>query len=429
MVVAKVVNDVLVDNGQAHIEELSLVNSQLREKVAEFESGRVKVKQEAQDDGKPLLTSREAQDQSSRDAEDARIAELEKSVDEYRRKFQRPFPDTRVQACAVGNQTRHDPETSSRSDDDDESGDETPSEDEEEEGDDDDESGSDEDEGKEDEGLPENSVPGVRDLKSAHTLNALSKILGDFPQAKKRPRFGKLRPVSARATNLEEYLASVTLHNTLPVSLFFLTSSMFQDPRTSWCSKSFLYLPGRLVWCSKRKDHALAFGPIFAFKSGKWSETFSFSHVLGKKVELFFLHKKQIYYGGSYICHNSGPQNKDGFPIQKDMMDKWKELPFRLAEASIEKSAKKRGAMRKIVTRMYLDGVLKAECLGLQCVGFNNGLNSVLSQRLADQKTSKKRKADSGISVNMMEAEKNARGYGVRRLLSIQEPRKRELVE
>lgn len=34
-----------------------------------------------------------------------------------------------------------------------------------------------------------------------------------------------------------------------------------------------------------------------------------------------------------------------------------------------------------------------------------------------------------GISVNMMEAEKNARGYGVRRLLSIQEPRKRELVE
>lgn len=33
------------DNGQAHIEELSLVNSQLREKVAEFESGRVKVKQ------------------------------------------------------------------------------------------------------------------------------------------------------------------------------------------------------------------------------------------------------------------------------------------------------------------------------------------------------------------------------------------------
>lgn len=365
------------------------MNSQLREKVAEFESGRVKVKQvstqevlaprnsaimfyikEAQDDGKPLLTSREAQDQSSRDAEDARIAELEKSVDEYRRKFQR--------ACAVGNQTRHDPETSSRSDDDDESGDETPSEDEEEEGDDDDESGSDEDEGKEDEGLPENSVPGVRDLKSAHTLNALSKILGDFPQAKKRPRFGKLRPVSARATNLEEYLAS--------------------DPRTSWCSKSFLYLPGRLVWCSKRKDHALAFGPIFAFKSGKWSETFSFSHVLGKKVELFFLHKKQIYYGGSYICHNSGPQNKDGFPIQKDMMDKWKELPFRLAEASIEKSAKKRGAMRKIVTRMYLDGVLKAECLGLQCVGFNNGLNSVLSQRLADQKTSKKRKADSGQS-------------------------------
>ena len=61
-------------------------------------------------------------------SQDARIAELEKSVDEYRRKFQRvsdmpcrnlqPFPDTRAQmACAVGgNQTGHDAGTSSQSD-------------------------------------------------------------------------------------------------------------------------------------------------------------------------------------------------------------------------------------------------------------------------------------------------------------------------
>lgn len=72
--------------------------------------------------------------------------------------------------------------------------------------------------------------------------------------------------------------------------------------------------------------------------------------------------------------------------------------PYSLAEASIEKCAKNRDAMCKVVMHMYLDGVLKAGCLDLQCVGFNNGLNSVLSQRLVDRKTSSKRKAESGQS-------------------------------
>jgi len=148
-------------------------------------------------------------------------------------------------ACAVGNQTRHDPETSSRSDDndddDDESGDDTQSEDGDEEEDDDDESGSDEEEeeGKEGaiRGLTENESA-VRDLEvrccapqpifhllssvsqSAHTRNAFNKILGNFPLAKGRPSFKKLRPVCASKTNLEEYLASVTHHNMIPVSIF-----------------------------------------------------------------------------------------------------------------------------------------------------------------------------------------------------------------
>lgn len=193
------------ENAQARIEELNLVNNQLRGKVDELESGRVRapVKRETQDDENPLFASGEAQDQSSRDAEkDARIKELEKSVEEYHKKFQR-----------MGNQTRHDsdPETSSQSDDDDddESEDDTQSADEDEEeddDDDDDESGSDEE---------EQDVPsGVHDLESAQTRNAFSKILGDFPRVKGRPTFKKLRPVCASKINLEKYLAS--------------------DPRTSW---------------------------------------------------------------------------------------------------------------------------------------------------------------------------------------------------
>lgn len=114
-----------------------------------------------------------------------RIAELAISVDEYCRKSQhvsdmsrqylKPFPNIKAQtACAMGNQMRHDPETSSQSDDDDgdESGDDMQSEDDNEEedvDDNDDESGSD----KEEEeggnqgairGLPEN-VSRVRDLE------------------------------------------------------------------------------------------------------------------------------------------------------------------------------------------------------------------------------------------------------------------------
>ena len=91
-----------------------------------------------------------------------RIAELEKSMGKYRRKSQhvsdmsrrylKPFPNIKAQtACAMCNQTRHDPDTSSQSDDDysDESGDDSQSEDDDEEedvDDDADESGSDEEE-------------------------------------------------------------------------------------------------------------------------------------------------------------------------------------------------------------------------------------------------------------------------------------------
>lgn len=91
------------ENTETRLEELDLVNGQLREKVAELESERANVplKQETQDDEKPFLASHQAQDQSCRDAEkDARITKSEKSVDEYLRNFQR--------ASAVGNQTRHD---------------------------------------------------------------------------------------------------------------------------------------------------------------------------------------------------------------------------------------------------------------------------------------------------------------------------------
>lgn len=76
-----------------------------------------------------------------------------------------------------------------------------------------------------------------------------------------------------------------------------------------------------------------------------------------------------------------------------------------LADVSVDRSAKDRNEICKVVERMYSDGVLKTECLGLQCVGFNHGLNGALSQKVVDQKeTSRKRKA--GAQANPRKSKK-----------------------
>jgi len=62
---------------------------------------------------------------------------------------------------------------------------------------------------------------------------------------------------------------------------------------------------------------------------------------------------------------------------------------FEMADATISTTIH---VLRKMVVQLYVQGVLKAENLGLQCVGFDNDLYNALVKRLNNDNPSLKRK-------------------------------------
>ncbi|KAF8888164.1 hypothetical protein CPB84DRAFT_1786362 [Gymnopilus junonius] len=187
----------------------------------------------------------------------------------------------------------------------------------------------------------------------------------ELPGVDHRPRTNALSPIHHTDVNLKKYLAA--------------------DKRTSKCSTNFLYLPGLLRWCPK-KVHAIAMGPIHVFDSdkGHWVKKSIFETLYGKTFSLFYKNGFETYYVGTYQAVKLLDMFPDGFHDSKIFNDGLSMSA--LADATFSSERKiKNGAGQppssSNIRQLYLDGILKIEPLGLQCVGFDQNLYMALKVR------------------------------------------------
>ncbi|GLB34390.1 putative DASH complex subunit Dam1 [Lyophyllum shimeji] len=183
----------------------------------------------------------------------------------------------------------------------------------------------------------------------------------------------QLEPVYPRqctALELEEHLA-----------LLSRPSSKFPE---------FLYLPKRTTWASG--NVALVFGPRHVFKAGEWTEETGVLAYQGRILEFFYAKTGTVCYAGTYRCHHTrrwfphGVQMPSGISAKAIADTAMPEPEFRRPatvpqEQSHRDGEAEPGELRlaenpwqSSVWKMYLAGILRVDCMVLECVGFNRAL-------------------------------------------------------
>lgn len=147
-----------------------------------------------------------------------------------------------------------------------------------------------------------------------------------------------------------------------------------------------MFFPGK----SKRTKgpcNWLAFSPFYVFSGEGWKENSYFPSLDGGCFELLYRRQKEVYYAGTFKCH----QTRDWFPVGvrvpsgiacDSVAEGHIALPFKVYKCR----------ERTLVARMYQNGVLRVDCLVLECVGFNHELYTAL--RFAEDCNVKKRKVN-----------------------------------
>ncbi|KAF9552578.1 hypothetical protein CPC08DRAFT_268017 [Agrocybe pediades] len=197
-------------------------------------------------------------------------------------------------------------------------------------------------------------------VSSDFVLGALMRKLPKFPN---RPHPSERRPVCRSDVNLKTYIES--------------------DVQTRKYTNKFLYLPERTVWCNQDEDQALAFGPLFfCDKNNRSVRGSTFAELYGKMFHLFILKDKLVYYAGFYKALDIRSIIPDGVRIGDFNGGV---SPHGLAEATLSEAGDitLRTYRLHAISRLYQDGVLKAECMALHNVGFDYNLYERLSLRYA----------------------------------------------
>lgn len=159
-----------------------------------------------------------------------------------------------------------------------------------------------------------------------------------------------------------------------------------------------MYFPDRMIWCSEDREHALAFSPSYHCngQTFSWEKASSFASLNERTTELFSSQGTDIYYVGTYICR-SIELPSEGIMIPKEVVGpsyhspRAPSYPHQSAISLIKAAIpRKQGAPLNSVAKitdeptlvhLYENGVLKAECMALQCVGFNHDLYTALLRR------------------------------------------------
>ncbi|KAJ6450610.1 hypothetical protein C8R45DRAFT_946644 [Mycena sanguinolenta] len=171
-----------------------------------------------------------------------------------------------------------------------------------------------------------------------------------------RPDFFSLRPVAKLEVNLTQYLAT--------------------DPVCAGAVSSALYLPGRTVWSSSDRLHMLAFWPTHRYHPtrGTWSETSDISDLVGSWREVFIDVEDSIFYVGTYRCHDLRFLCPGGTP-PPDAVSPLEMI--RAARLELLPPEERPG----VIKYFFPSGIIDADCVGLQCIGFNSILYDALQRR------------------------------------------------
>ncbi|KAJ7730075.1 hypothetical protein DFH07DRAFT_175822 [Mycena maculata] len=127
-----------------------------------------------------------------------------------------------------------------------------------------------------------------------------------------------------------------------------------------------LFFPKRTVWCSAQRVHALVFEPThkYCYLTNTWiKQTEMNLRCGGETFELFVTQGHSIYYAGTYVVHSLRTIHRTEF----------KTIPDVSKMAIYHATGLRPNEMEKVKQR-FPDGEVKAECFGLQCVGFSNEL-------------------------------------------------------
>ncbi|KAH9482112.1 hypothetical protein JR316_0004207 [Psilocybe cubensis] len=236
------------------------------------------------------------------------------------------------------------------------------------------------------------------------TWNQLEAYMLNLPKVGNfiRPQNHHLQPICHRSTDLKSLLAS--------------------DPHTLQLSKNFLYLSDLLFWCSDMQN-ALAIGPIYVFDkaSQSWFKRSIFQNLYGTTFSLFYQRDSRVVYVGLYKAINLRQWATDGSTLHSESTELGENLRNKyasaLAESMVIDNLNKRQsqvnsapAMISTLKSFIHAGILKYEPLGLQNVGFDEDLYTVMVKNYRSRQQRAGRsvvllpepsRVDSGTPINM----------------------------
>ncbi|KAF8652803.1 hypothetical protein AX16_004155 [Volvariella volvacea WC 439] len=135
------------------------------------------------------------------------------------------------------------------------------------------------------------------------------------------------------------------------------------------------------TWCPEREEHGFLYTPLFKCNTNprvntahRWSQVDVLCK-MSKPTECFFNKDGTWYYAGVYV----------GFRMDDLSSKEWAELPQETTQAIIKDtlSGRKNTSPQNVyeTSQLYAAGALKVAVVGLQCVGFNQGMYKALLEQ------------------------------------------------
>ncbi|KAI0689839.1 hypothetical protein BC835DRAFT_1418232 [Cytidiella melzeri] len=151
-------------------------------------------------------------------------------------------------------------------------------------------------------------------------------------------------------------------------------------------------------WCPDREEHGYYVTPVYkcntnprAATAHRWT-TLDLASDIDRSTECFYTKDGKWYYAGVYKT----------FRLRNITPQEWLQLPATTTQALVKEtlSLRKNTSPQNIyeTNQQYLAGALKAACIGLQCIGFNEDLyNGLLALAHGCSKTGRWRIPAAGL--------------------------------
>ncbi|KAJ6618674.1 hypothetical protein B0H10DRAFT_1223077 [Mycena sp. CBHHK59/15] len=132
-------------------------------------------------------------------------------------------------------------------------------------------------------------------------------------------------------------------------------------------------------------DHAMAYAPTHHYDraASKWLPGSDLAGLYGGTRHLFIVNNDLVFYAGLYQCHSLNHLYPGGTAPPREISSK------EIRDAAL--GAAWQYPSDSIIKECFPDSIIKVECIGLQCVGFDAQLYGSLLRRFLPAKGSKRK--------------------------------------